>query len=104
LIPLYQNEHRSGVEIPFGVSPEDIMTSLEIGHGYKWIVLVRRPVIVAHGAPTLGNMPELLMTGYRSLIVSGGDPAYVDRIRQVLAMLQRQSQSPIMKSEGVSVG
>jgi hypothetical protein len=101
---VYQHEHRAGVEIPFGVRPEDIMRTLEIGHGYKWIVLVRQPVIVAHGAPSLGNMPELLMTGNRSLIIAGGDPAYVERIRQVLAILQRQSQRSMVRPEGVGVG
>lgn len=101
---MHQHEHRAGVEIPFGVKPEDIMRTLEIGHGYKWIVLVRQPVVIAHGTPTIGNMPELLMTGDHSMIVAGGDPAYVDRIRQVLVMLQRQSHRPLMKSEGVSVG
>jgi hypothetical protein len=90
------------VEIPFNVREEDIMRSLEMGHGYKWTVLIRQPVIVAHGAPTIGNMPELLMAGDRTLIVDGGDPAYVERIRQVLAMLQRQTH--ITRPEGVPVG
>ena len=101
---MYQHEHRAGVEIPFGVRLDDIRRSLEIGHGYKWIVLVRQPVIVAHGTPTLGNMPEILMTGDRSLIIAGGDPAYVERIRQVLAILQRQSQRSMIRPEGVSFG
>lgn len=101
---MHQHEHRAGVEIPFGVRPEDIMKTLEIGHRYKWIVLVRQPVIVAHGASTLGNMPELLMTGDRSLIIAGGDPAYVERIRQVLAILQKQSHRSTIRPEGVNVG
>jgi hypothetical protein len=101
---LYQGDYRSGVEIPFGVSYEEIMRFLEIGHGYSWTVLIREPVTIAHGKPTIGNMPELLMTGDRTLIIAGGNPAYVERIRQVLAMLQRQTQSSITKPEGVSVG
>lgn len=92
---------RSGIEIPPGVKPEEIMRSLELGHGYKWTVLTRQPLLVAHGNPTLGNMPELLMTGNRSIIVAGGDPAYVDRLRQVLEMLQRHSHRLVEKQEGL---
>jgi hypothetical protein len=95
------SEIRSGLEIPHGVTPEDIMRSLELGHGYKWTVLTRSPLLVAHGNPTLGNMPELLMTGNRSIVVAGGDPAYVNRIRQVLEMLQRHSKSLVTRLEGV---
>ena len=98
---MYHNEMRSGIEIPPGVKPEEIMRSLELGHGYKWTVLTRQPLLVAHGNPTLGNMPELLMTGNRSIIVAGGDPAYVDRLRQVLEMLQRHSHRLVEKQEGL---
>ncbi|MFX1560155.1 MAG: hypothetical protein ACFFBL_06185 [Promethearchaeota archaeon] len=98
---MYPIELRSGLEIPSGVKPEDIMRSLEHGHGYKWTVLTRRPILVAHGNPTLGNMPELLLTGNRSMVIAGGDPAYVGRLRQVLDMLQRHSQRIITKQEGV---
>jgi hypothetical protein len=92
------------VEIPFNVRDEDIMQSLDMGHGYKWTVLIRQPVIIAHGAPTIGNMPELLITGDRTLIIEGGDPAYVERIRQVLAILQRHPNSQLRKLEGLNVG
>lgn len=98
---MYHNDMRSGIEIPPGVKPEEIMRSLELGHGYKWTVLTRQPLLVAHGNPTLGNMPELLMTGNRSIIVAGGDPAYVDRLRQVLEMLQRHSHRLVEKQEGL---
>ena len=98
---MYPSELRSGLEIPVGVKPEDIMKSLELGHGYKWTVLTRQPLLVAHGNPTLGNMPELLMTGNRSIVVAGGDPAYVDRLKQVLEMLQRHSKRLLVGKEGV---
>jgi len=98
---VYPSELRSGLEIPVGVKPEDIMKSLELGHGYKWTVLTRQPLLVAHGNPTLGNMPELLMTGNRSIVVAGGDPAYVDRLKQVLEMLQRHSKRLLVGKEGV---
>jgi hypothetical protein len=98
---MYPTELRSGLEIPPGVTPEEIMRSLELGHGYKWTVLTRRPLLVAHGNPTLGNMPELLMTGNRSIVVAGGDPAYVERLRQILDMLHRHSQRMVVRKEGV---
>ena len=101
---MYPNELRSGLEIPLGVKPEEIMRSLELGHGYVWTVLTRRPMLVAHGNPTLGNMPELLMTGNRSIVVAGGDPAYVDRLKQVLDMLQRHTKRLTIKPEGVKHG
>lgn len=101
---MYLNEPRSGLEIPLGVKPEDIMRFLELGHGYIWTVLIRQPVLVAHGKPTLGNMPELLMMGNRSIVVAGGEEVYVDRIRQVLDMLQRQFQQLIHREEGVAHG
>lgn len=101
---MYPNELRSGLEIPPGVKPEDIMRSLELGHGYKWTVLARQPLLVVHGNPTLGNMPELLMTGNRSIVVAGGDPAYVNRLKQVLDMLQRQTKRLVVKQEGVKLG
>jgi hypothetical protein len=88
---MQSHEQRSGVEIPKGVKPDDIMRSLAIGHGYIWTVLTKKPLLIAHGAPTLGNMPELLLTGNKPMIVAGGDAIYVDRIRNVLEMLQRQS-------------
>ncbi|TFH07741.1 MAG: hypothetical protein E4H14_07845 [Candidatus Thorarchaeota archaeon] len=95
-----QSHERSGVEIPAGVKVDDIMRSLAIGHGYKWTVLTRDPLIIAHGAPTVGNMPELLLTGKKPMIVAGGDAIYVERIRNILEMLQRQSHRVQFTKEG----
>ena len=88
---MQSHENRTGVEIPQGVKPSNIMRSLEIGHGYVWTVLTRKPLLIAHGASTIGNMPELLLTGSKPMIVAGGDNAYLDRIRNILEMLQRQA-------------
>jgi hypothetical protein len=95
------SEQRSGIEIPEGVKPETIMNFLEVGHNYHWTVLTRLPLLVAHGAPALGsgNMPEILLTGNRSMIIAGGDTTYVERIRHMLEMLQRQSQRIIFTKE-----
>ena len=98
---MYPSELRSGLEIPPGVKPEDIMRALDLGHGYKWTMLTKRPILIAHGNPTLGNMPELLMIGNRSIVLAGGDPAYVNRLKQVLEMLQRHSQRLVVRQEGV---
>ena len=88
---MYSAEQRTGIQIPSGVKSSEIMNSLAIGHGYCWTVLTRTPLLVAHGAPTIGNMPELLLTGNKALVLAGGDTAYVERIQKVLEMLQRQS-------------
>ncbi|TFG28965.1 hypothetical protein EU528_10445 [Candidatus Thorarchaeota archaeon] len=88
---MQSHEKRVGVEIPSGVKVDDIMRSLAIGHGYKWTVLTKQPLLIAYGAPTIGNMPELLLTGTKPIVVAGGDAVYVERIRNILEMLQRQS-------------
>lgn len=85
------SEQRSGLEIPSGVNSKDIMKSLSIGHGYRWIILTEQPVLIAHGKSTVGDMPELLLTGNKSMIIAGSNLAYVNRIQSVLKMLQRQS-------------
>ncbi len=85
------SEQRSGLEIPIGVKPKDIMKSLMLGHGYNWIVITEKPILVAYGEPTAGEMPELLITGDRSMVVACSDTVYVSRIQHVLSMLQRQS-------------
>jgi len=77
---MQSHESRSGVEIPDGIKVDDIMRSLAIGHGYKWTVLTRKPLIIA-----------LLLTGTKPMVISGGDIVYVERIRNVLEMLLRQS-------------
>ena len=97
---MQSHEQRSGVEIPAGVKVDDIMRSLAIGHGYKWTVFTRKPLLIAHGSPTIGNMPELLLTGNKPMIVAGGDIAYVERIRNILEMLQRQSHRVQFTQEG----
>jgi hypothetical protein len=94
-------EQRTGVEIPRGVSPESIMSSLKIGHGYQWTVLTRHPILIAHGASKFGNMPELLLAGKKSMVIAGGDPVYIARIRSVLEMLQRQSHRVSFSREDV---
>jgi hypothetical protein len=88
---MQSHEQRVGVEIPPGVKLEDIMKSLAIGHGYQWTVFTRKPLLIAHGQPTIGNMPELLLTGSKPMIVAGGDVVYIERIRNILDMIQRQS-------------
>jgi hypothetical protein len=97
---MQSHEQRSGVEIPPGVKVDDIMRSLEIGHGYQWTVLTRKPLLIAHGQPTIGNMPEILLTGAKPMVVAGGDIVYVDRIKNILEMIQRQSHRVQFTSEG----
>ena len=84
-------ESRSGIEVPDGVNLKDFMRSLLIGHGYRWTVLTEEPILIAFGETSVGDMPELLITGERSVVVAGGNTAYVNRIKRVLEMLQRQA-------------
>ena len=88
---MQSHEQRAGIEIPEGVKVDDIMRSLEIGHGYQWTVLTRKPLIIAHGQPTIGNMPEILITGSKPMVIAGGDSVYVERISNILEMIQRQA-------------
>ena len=80
------------------------MRSLEIGHGYSWRILVRTPAIVAHGTPSHGNMPELLLLADRTLVLAGGDAVYAPRIESVLAMLCRQAERSIPDKRGDGLG
>jgi len=84
-------EPRCGLEIPEQVDPKDFMRSLIIGHGYRWTILTEHPILIAFGETSVGDMPELLITGGRSVVISGGNNAYVNRIRCILEMLQRQA-------------
>jgi hypothetical protein len=99
-----ESAERTGLEIPAGVTSEKIMHSLKLGHGYSWRILVRTPAIVAHGSPSHGNMPELLLLADRTLVIAGGDPVYAARIESVLAMLDRQSGHPASNRRGDTLG
>jgi hypothetical protein len=50
------------------------------------MVLVPTPVKIAHGCTSSGDMPELLVVG-RTLLTSGGDGVYIDRLRRMLEVL-----------------
>jgi hypothetical protein len=80
-----------------------VMNALAKGHGYQWLVLARRPVLLAYGEPALGDMPQLLFAGRATLVVADGDPAYVGRLRRMLEILERQEEKQIgAKEPGVS--
>jgi hypothetical protein len=84
---------RIAIELPVGVTQESVMHSLEMGHGYNWIVLTKSPALVAHGSSELDNMPEILLIGEKILIISGSDTVYAERLQRVLEMLKRQIKS-----------
>lgn len=94
------SEQRSGIEIPSGVKPKDIMESLKLGHGYRWIILTEKPVLIAFGESSVGDMPELLFTGNHSMVIAGSNLLYKTRIQSVLKMLQRQSHRLDFSKEG----
>ena len=84
-------DQRIGLEIPEQVNVKEFMRSLVIGHGYRWTILTEHPILIAFGETIVGDMPELLITGDKSVVVSGGNSVYVSRIKSVLEMLQRQA-------------
>jgi len=79
-------EVQAKITIPISLRPQAVMDSLSIGHGYSWIVLVPTPVRIAHGSTSGGDMPELLIVG-KTLLTSGGDEVYIDRLRRMLEVL-----------------
>jgi hypothetical protein len=62
------------------------MDSLSVGHGYSWIVIVPTPLRIAHGSTSGDDMPELLIVG-KTLLMSGGDEVYINRLRRMLEVL-----------------
>jgi hypothetical protein len=95
---------RIAIELPVGVTQDSVMQSLEIGHGYNWLVLTKSPALVAHGSSELGSMPEVLIVGDNLLIVSGSDMVYAERLQRVLEMLRRQVNSVTTIGGGTSIG
>lgn len=79
-------EAQAKITIPDSLRPQAVMDSLSVGHGYSWMVLVPTPVKIAHGRTSSGDMPELLVVG-RTLLTSGGDGVYIDRLRRMLEVL-----------------
>ena len=79
-------EVQAKITIPTSLRPQAVMDSLSVGHGYSWIVLVPTPVRIAHGSTSGGDMPELLIVG-KTLLMSGGDDVYIDRLRRMLEVL-----------------
>lgn len=84
---------RTGLTLPKDVKPEMVIDALAKGHGYKWMILARHPILLAYGEPALGDMPQLLFTSRTTLIVSEGDPIYVERLRRLLEILGRQEEN-----------
>lgn len=101
---MLKSAERTALELPIGVTHDSVIRSLELGHGYMWMTLTRNPVRVTYGSSRTGNMPELLILGARSLLLSGGDDVYIERIQRVLEMLSRQNHTTLSKMGGVSSG
>ena len=79
-------EVQAQITIPTSLRPQAVMDSLSIGHGYSWIVIVPRPLRIAHGSTSGDDMPELLIVG-KTLLTSGGDEVYINRLRRMLEVL-----------------
>jgi hypothetical protein len=78
------------------------MDALTKGHGYQWIVLARRPALLVYGEAASQELPQLLFTGNSTLVVSSVDPAYVDRLRRILQVLEQQEEKQLLAQEAKS--
>ncbi|MHA2189260.1 MAG: hypothetical protein ACXAEB_00095 [Candidatus Thorarchaeota archaeon] len=101
---MFKLNDRTSLDLPAKVAPSSVMQLLEIGHGYRWTIITRNPALLAHGLPATGDMPELLIVGKKTLIISGGNTVYVERIERILDMLSRRSQNVGMTAGGISYG
>ena len=79
-------EVQAQITIPTSLRPQAVMDSLSVGHGYSWIVIVPTPLKIAHGSTSGDDMPELLIVG-KTLLMSGGDEVYINRLRRMLEVL-----------------
>ncbi|MHA1740505.1 MAG: hypothetical protein ACTSVD_00250 [Candidatus Thorarchaeota archaeon] len=80
------------VSLPRGVSVDQIMRTLEIGLGYRWDILVDVPRLVAHGSPPGGRLPEILIEGPRSMVLSAAEGTTIERVRLLLQLLARRKR------------
>ncbi|MFW9846182.1 MAG: hypothetical protein ACFFD6_05515 [Candidatus Thorarchaeota archaeon] len=101
---MIKSDERTAMKLPMGVTPESLMASLELGHGYIWKNLTRTPIQVIYGSSSRGNLPEILILGEHTLLLSVGDDVYADRIQSILEMLNRQSHRAMGNLGGANVG
>ncbi|MHA1247682.1 MAG: hypothetical protein ACTSPE_10175 [Candidatus Thorarchaeota archaeon] len=80
------------VSLPRGVSVDQIMRTLEVGLGYRWDILVDVPQLVAHGSPPGGRLPEILIEGPRSMVLSAAEGTTIERVRLLLQLLARRKR------------
>ncbi|MBD3406879.1 MAG: hypothetical protein GF411_12250 [Candidatus Lokiarchaeota archaeon] len=95
---------RTSIQISREVSPNELMEFLRVGHGYEWTILLQHPRLLAHGKPPSTRLPELLITGWDTMIVSGGLKEYPDRIRNMIEVLRRRSQRSYSSTGGIIHG
>ena len=78
------------VEMPNGLSAKVLMDTLEDGHGYTWMVMVREPRLVAWGSVKHGTMPEIILIGKRIMLTdTEGNAA---RLRNLMDLLARRKK------------
>jgi hypothetical protein len=77
------------LRIPDGLLTEDLMESLEIGHGYRWTKLVVSPKLWAHGNPPSSDLPEVLIIGKKILLEDGETHSL--RFNRMLQALNQRS-------------
>jgi len=78
------------IPIPGSLLIDELLESLEIGHGYRWTKLVTSPKLWVHGNPPPGELPEILIIG-RMILIDGGDEYAMRFDRMLRALAQRSN-------------
>ncbi len=79
------------IRIPTGLSLNRLIRTLEIGHGYRWLTITKTPRLVVYGRSQSQDLPEILAMDPNILVLDGGDPNSVNRLRRLMTLLTRQS-------------
>ncbi|MCF2136495.1 MAG: hypothetical protein K9W43_04560 [Candidatus Thorarchaeota archaeon] len=85
------------LHIPPGISLDRIMHMLKVGHGYSWQILFKHPLLLSHGTPPPGPMPEVLVVGPDRLIFEDPTDSSLERFQRLIDLFSRQ---PVLVIEG----
>lgn len=80
-------ERYAQLDIPDGLSAEQLMRTMSAGHGYRWTVLSTSPVLVAHGESPSSELAELLIID-RDLVFAR-DTVFEERLIRLLEAIIR---------------
>ncbi len=80
------------LQIPDGLGTTELAHILEVGHGYRWLSLLKQPRALFYGSPPNGTMPELLIVGPDCMLINTDDPLVIDRFHRMLDLFIRTPQ------------